>query len=312
MKNFGHILFLVLGLILAGVNLNGQAETQKEVLIIGTMHEVPKIIKNSYRPLLKKAIAYDPQAIFVERPMAEDSLSLKNVYAKFLSRADSIAAFHPVNPQLVEAALAKPLSTMTQEDFALLKQHYIVQKDYANVEFYAYLSRYGLKGSKKPTRNENGDLTAKLAIDKGIKVIKAMDNQWYSKEYHQAWRGCVIAGKKDGEIALVTKMYKKAWWKERFNGAIGRYGMYTNAAKTTQDYHTINSFRYRETECEPCQEGSKYWDLRNLGMARNIGEQIREGQEVRNVVVVGAGHVVGLKEALQAEYPDITVKLLRK
>lgn len=312
MKNFGPILFLVFELFLVGVNLNGQTASQKEVLIIGTMHEVPKIIKHSYRPLLKKAIAYDPQAIFVERPMAEDSLSLKNVYGKFLSQSDSISAFHSVDSKELALRLAKPLSSMTKEDFAWLKRHFIIQKDYANAEFYSYLHRHGIKGSKKPTRNENGDLTAKLAIEKDIKVIKAMDNQWYRKEYHQAWRDCVIASKKDGEIAIVTKMHKKAWWKERFNGAIGRYGLYTNATKTTQEYHTINSFRYRETECEPCQAGSKYWDLRNREMARNVGEQIRQGKELRNVVVVGAGHVVGMKEVLEAEYPDIQVKVLGK
>ena len=74
----------------------------------------------------------------------------------------------------------------------------------------------------------------------------------------------------------------------------------------------INSFRYRETACEPCTEGGKYWDLRNLEMARNIGDQIRKNGKERSVVVVGAGHVVGLKEALEAEYPEITVKLLNE
>lgn len=312
MKKYSHIIFFVFEFILTAFNLVGQADIQKEVLIIGTMHEVPKIIKNSYHPLLKKAIAYDPQAIFVERPQAEDSLSLNNVYTRFLNRADSIRTHHPLDQEQVAATLAKPLSDMTKPDFALLKQHYITEQNYANAEFYSYLHRHGLKGSKKPTRNENGDLTAKLAIQQGIKNIKAMDNQWYRKEYHQAWQACVKAGKKDGEIVLVKKMHKKAWWKERFNGAFGRYGMYTNSAKTTQNYHVINSFRYRETACEPCNEGAKYWDLRNLEMARNIGRQIREGEEVRNVVVVGAGHVIGLKEALEVEFPAIQVKLLSK
>lgn len=312
MKKYGHILFLVCELILTAFNLAGQAEEPKEVLIIGTMHEVPKIIKNSYKPLLKKAIAYDPEAIYVERPQAEDDRSLEGVYAKFLSQADSFAIHHPINPSQIESILTKPLASMTKDDYALLKRHYVIQRDYANAEFYTYLFKHGLKGSKKPTRRENGDLTAKLAIHQGIKHIKAMDNQWYRKEYHQAWRACAIASKKDGESENLKKMYKKAWWKERWNGAVGRFGMYTNSTKTTEQYHTINSFRYRKTECEPCKEGAKYWDLRNLEMARNIGRQITEGRAVRNVVVVGAGHVVGLKEALEVEFPDIQVKLLSK
>lgn len=312
MKKYGHILFLVCELVLTAFNLVGQVEEPKEVLIVGTMHEVPKIIKNSYKPLLKKAIAYDPQAIFVERPQAEDSRSLEGVYTKFLSQADSFSTHHPVDEAQIQLTLAKPLSSMTESDFSSLKHYFVIRRDYANAEFYAYLAKHGLGGSKKPTRNENGDLTAKLAIKQGIKQIKAMDNQWYRKEYHQAWQACAKASRKDGESQNLKKMYKKAWWEERWNGAIGRFGMYTNSAKTTQEYHLINSFRYRKTECEPCSEGAKYWDLRNLEMARNIGRQITEGREVRNVVVVGAGHVVGLKEALEAEYPDIEVKLLSK
>ena len=38
---------------------------EKELLIIGTMHEVPSIVSHSYRPLLKYAKKYKPEAIFV-------------------------------------------------------------------------------------------------------------------------------------------------------------------------------------------------------------------------------------------------------
>ncbi|MEL6944978.1 MAG: hypothetical protein AAFO82_20165, partial [Bacteroidota bacterium] len=67
------------------------AQTQKEVYIIGTMHTVPKIVKNSYKPLLKEAKKYNPDAIYVERVRAEDSLSLKNYYPRFLHFSDSIS-----------------------------------------------------------------------------------------------------------------------------------------------------------------------------------------------------------------------------
>ncbi len=312
MKNYGHIIFLLFEILLTAFNLVGQANTQQEILIIGTMHEVPKIIGNSYKPLLKKAKNYDPQAIFVERPQASDSLSLQKVYKKFLHLSDSLSRTIVINSAELTAAMAKPLSDMTEADFKLLNRHYIIQRDYANAEYYKYLSRYGFEGPKKPTRNENGDLTAQLGVHLGLKKIHSMDNQWYSVEYHQAWRACVKAGKKDGEIEILKKLNKKAWWKERYNGATGQYGRYTNAPKTLERYHTINSFRYRDTTCEPCTEGGKYWDLRNLEMARNIGDQVQENDKVRSVVVVGAGHVVGLKEALQAAYPTIKVKLLHE
>ena len=60
---------------------------QKEIVLVGTMHQVPKILKNSYKPLYKKSLAYKPDAIFVETAMPDDSLSwqyLKNGYSKSL------------------------------------------------------------------------------------------------------------------------------------------------------------------------------------------------------------------------------------
>ena len=51
---------------------------KKELLIIGTMHTVPNIVKNAYRPLLKYAIDYAPEAIYVEYIQARDTISLKN------------------------------------------------------------------------------------------------------------------------------------------------------------------------------------------------------------------------------------------
>lgn len=33
---------------------------QQEVLIVGTMHTVPKVVKNSYKPMLKFAKKYQP------------------------------------------------------------------------------------------------------------------------------------------------------------------------------------------------------------------------------------------------------------
>lgn len=52
---------------------------EKELLIIGTMHTVPKIVKNSYKPLLDHAAEYKPEAIYVEYIHPNDTLSM-NVY----------------------------------------------------------------------------------------------------------------------------------------------------------------------------------------------------------------------------------------
>ena len=49
---------------------------EKELLIIGTMHTVPSVVSHSYKPLLKYAKEYKPEAIFVEDISPEDTLSL--------------------------------------------------------------------------------------------------------------------------------------------------------------------------------------------------------------------------------------------
>lgn len=306
------IISLILSAIMAyALSAVAQSTGLKEVLLIGTMHEVPKIVKHSYHPLLKRAKAYQPEAIYVESPPAWDTLSLKNSRSKFLALADSLKRCPAPDAQRLAAVQCKALGEMTTEDFQLLQLHYYQQLDAANAEYYGYLAAYGTAGSPTPTREEDGDLTARLAIYLGLKEVRSMDNQWYREAYHKAWAACSRADRQDGEIKNLKKIMRSFILPETWSGLSGRLGLYTNSQKTTQKYHILNSFQYRDTTCEPCTEGKNYWDARNLEMARNIGNQIRENTQQRSVVIVGAGHIVGLHEALQANYPDIEVKLLR-
>lgn len=290
------------------------AFAQKEVVIIGTMHGVPKLTKNAYRPMLKKAKDYQPEAIFVERPQASDSVSFRNYFPEMAARIDSIREVSDVDMEAVKEAQKKSLSEMQVADFKLLNSYHYQNYDYANAEYYSYLAKFGLEGSKKPGRNENKDLTAKLGIAMGLTEIHSMDNQWYYEEYAKGWSACSKADRvdKDKGRKRITRQLIGSTFKGVFSALFGRLGAYVNAKKTTELYHKANSFRYREISCEACEEGTKYWDLRNQGMARNIGNQIRSNDNTRNVVVVGAGHLVGLQEVLEREFPDIKVRLYRE
>lgn len=311
MKDMALILIILLNLLIGSIPAAAQHKPQKEVLIIGTMHQVPKIVGRSYRPLLKRAIAYDPQAIYVESPPAWDTLSLENTYPGFVAKMDSLRDTLVLDRAQVKRALCRPLNQMTREDFKLLNHYFLTHLDRANAAYYRYLYEYGLAGSPRPTREEDGDLTAKLAIHLGLKSLRSMDNQWYRDEYHRAWAACSQADRQDGEIVHLKKLIKGLGRSQVFAALGRRLGLYTNSEKTTTQYHIINSFRYRETACAPCTEGMELWDARNLQMAHNIGRQVNANPEVRSVVIVGAGHVVGLEEALQREYPEIRVRLLR-
>ncbi len=74
---------IIFALIIA-LSVQSAIAQEKELLIIGTMHEVPTIVKHSYKPLLKYAKKYKPEAIFVEDIRPDDTLSLKNFTPRFL------------------------------------------------------------------------------------------------------------------------------------------------------------------------------------------------------------------------------------
>lgn len=311
MKDITLIVFIVISSLLYATILPAQENARKEVLIIGTMHKVPNIVKNSYRPLLKKAKAYAPEAIYVETPQPTDTLSMQHTYPKFVAMVDSLRNVWELDTEDLTNASRKPLDQMTTGDFETIKKQYILEGDHANSQYFQYLEKYGLEGSPNPTQEEDGDLTAKLAIHLGLKELRSMDNQWYRPDYHQAWAACNKADRQDGGIEDLKKAYRGLKFSEIMAGLTRRVGMYVNSPKITRKYHIINSFRYRQTECEPCTEGRELWDARNREMARNIGNQIRSNTQTKSVVIVGAGHVVGLREVLEREYPDIEVKLLR-
>jgi hypothetical protein len=100
---------------------------QQEILIIGTMHTVPKIVKNSYKPMLKFAKKYNPEAIYVEAPLAHDSISweyLKNGWSKgyqqFYKLSDSLQKDFNYNDSKFNLTISKDFSKMTDDDLDYL------------------------------------------------------------------------------------------------------------------------------------------------------------------------------------------------
>lgn len=293
-----------------GWSLLAQAQ-QKEVFIIGTMHAVPKIVKSSYKPLLKIAKKYNPEAIYVERIRSSDTLSLKNYYSKFLHFADSISNIFTIDEAKYNNLQKIDLQSLKSDDFAYLANCYIVKRDYANYRYYDYLYQYGLKGSRKPLRNENDDITHRLAIALQQRYIFSMDDQQTNPQYFQASRACRRAGRENGDNKIADKLNKKDNINSVFASISGSLGKYNNKLKILETYHLINSFRYVKNTCEPCDQATDYWDQRNFRMAQNIAEQVNNNSYAKNIVIVGAGHVIGIKEALQKHYPDLIVKLMK-
>ena len=110
----------------------------KELLIIGTMHEVPSIVSHSYRPLLQYAKRYGPEAIFTEDIRPDDTLSLRNFTPRFMHLADSPSRVNTIDEERFQNLRGKKLSDMDSSDFAFLADAYLQRRDRANYAYYDY------------------------------------------------------------------------------------------------------------------------------------------------------------------------------
>jgi len=297
-------------------NVTAQEKTQKEIVIIGTMHTVPKIVKKSYKPMLKIAKKYNPQAIYVESPMANDTASweyLKNGWSKnyqrFYKLSDSIQKSWELDIEKYNKLTQKNFSNLTTSEIDYMIKASIYNRDNGNYELYSYLKKYGVEGAKKPTRHEDGDLTYKLALEKNLRVHN-MDDQQTNKEYHNAWSKCVKEGTANGNNAMSNKMNKKQYSKAKLPAIFRKLGKHTNKRENLEQLHTMSSFSYVVKDTQGCKEGRKYWNERNMRMAKNIANQVLQSTNSRNLVVVGASHVIGLEKELKTKYPELKVILM--
>ncbi|MGM1056729.1 MAG: DUF5694 domain-containing protein [Bacteroidota bacterium] len=311
-----RILFFTFLLLSFSIKLGAQ---EKEVLLIGTMHTVPKIVKKSYKPLLRRAIKYNPDAIYVESPRSNDDKSWEYLkdgwsknYADFYSLSDSLKRNFDFDQMQFENQLSKKFDNLSNEDLDYIINSFGYLRDNANYEFYKYIKKYGVDGSKKATRHEDGDLTAKLALELRIKMLKSMDDQQTNQQYHDAWKKCAQEGRTNGDNAINKKLNKKDYNSAIIPALFRGLGMHVNKRKSLERLHQLASFTYVQNQTEGCSLGERFWDERNERMAKNIGEQIMNGSNKKNVVIVGASHIHGLEKELKENYPDLKVKLINE
>lgn len=296
-------------------NLNAQKQ-QKEVLIVGSMHSVPKIVKHSYKPMLRRAKKYNPTAIYVESPKGSDSLSWEYLkdgwsenYKAFYYASDSIQQVFTPNLKTYNTILKKSFSDMTSNDLDFMIKTFAFNRDHANHQFYSYIKTYGAQGAKKPTQHEDGDLTFKLAIDQDLKLLKSMDDQQTNGEYHKAWSKCYKEGQSNGNNAIASKLNKKGYNSAILPAIFRSLGKHTNKRKSLERLHKTSAFTYVKVETDGCNEGERYWNERNYRMGKNIAQQVLESDSYRNIVIVGASHVLGLEKELKENYPNLKVVL---
>jgi len=284
---------------------------EKELLIIGTMHEVPAIVSRSYRPLLKYAKRYGPEAIYTEDIRPDDTLSLQNFTPKFLRTADSLARVDGIDEERFTALKKKGLAELDSSDFAFLAKAYLMKRDRANYSYYNYLKRYGMAGAKKALRNENDDLIIPLAIAMGITELIPVDDHQTEKEYQRAWSNAVKEGKANGDDKVLNKLFKRDQHKRVWPSLWGKLGKYTNREETLRRYYLINSCRYVMQPTEASEAARELWDGRNRRIAENLAARIKANSYKKNILIIGAGHVISVQEMLKQIYPELRVKYVK-
>jgi hypothetical protein len=291
---------------------------QQEILIIGTMHTVPKIVKKSYKPMLRFAKKYNPEAIYVESPMANDSVSWEYLktgwsknYQKFYHLSDSIQKTFNFDINKFKTLSNKGFNLLTYNEIDFLIKASIYKRDNGNYELYTYLKKHGIKGAKKPTRHEDGDLTYKLALEKNLRVIN-MDDQQTNGKYHTSWNKCVNEGSRNGSNKIGSEINKKQYNSAKIPAIFRKLGKHTNKRKTLERLHKMSSFNYLTEDTEGCLAGRKYWNERNMRIAKNIAMQVIKSNKIKNIVMVGASHVIGLEKELKQNYPNIKVFLMNE
>ena len=291
--------------------LPAQSE-KKEIVLVGTMHWVPNIIKHAYKPMYRKAFKYQPQNIYVEFVPKTDTASVEYYYSEFSHSVDSLRNIMTINKDSISLIETKALHEMSKAEFTYLKKFHLLEKDLLHYRYYSFLEKNGITGSKTPTQNENGDVSFKLAAIIGLKSLTPMDYQISNKVYYKYWQACDSIYEAQERTHEYDKILKNINRREIIASPFIGNARLTNQAKTYESYHKVNSLLYFKDPAQVCIEGSKAWELRNDKMIEYIGEGVRNGHQVRNLVVVGAGHLYSLKKGLEERYPELIIKTLYK
>lgn len=314
-----RILMMIMTMLIMGiVDLSGQTNSSKEVLVLGAMHTVPKILKNSYKPLYKKALDYGSERIYVEKAMPNDSLSwayLKDSYApsirKFYMLSDSMRAHYDFNPDQFNQTLDKDLNQMSKSDFAILIKGLAYLTDAPNYSFYKLIDKHGLD-FKRNFRHENQELTAKLAIALNHRKIFATDDQQTNGEFQQNWHKCDKQIKGTEYSKRKKKLSNKMTRRMILPALFGRFGIACNKWKYLEILNRLSGLFYSQGAFESCDLAIEYWRQRNMRIARNLGSQINNSDVSKSILIIGAAHLVGVKEELQKQFPEIKVITLNE
>ena len=289
----------------------GQSTIQKkEVLLVGVIKN-PKLTKEPYRPLLKMAKAYQPQAIYVQSVPSFDTTSLRNAYGNFLDKSDSILSHSVFDMSHIAFLQNKKLKELKPYQHEKLSKFYYSNRSNANRLMHEYFAKNKMNKSKLVANDENTQLIFPLALEMDINYLYSIDDQSEKDEYAKRWKDCTAQSKLDKQDKKGKKILSKLNRGETFSSLFKRQAHFLNKQSTLKAYHTLYSFRYRTDPFSACTEGTQIWDRKNQKIADNIGQQVSQNNYIRNIIFLEPAHIIGVKAFLEATYPELKVTTIR-
>ncbi|MEO1033483.1 MAG: DUF5694 domain-containing protein [Bacteroidota bacterium] len=302
MKHLSQLLLTLLLIQFCSVS----AQEQQEILIVGDMHQLPGIVKCAYKPMLKKILKYEPELIMAEYSKTGDTAAMGEWNSRFkeayLKKKDTFI----MAKNEIDVLEQTPNTELDSIQFKKLQSYYLSIGDQGNHRMYGYFARHGATEKFKPYGNQNPDLTFQLMRKLELKKVYGVDSHEGYSGYWPAWQRSLKAGTKEGKKAF-KKAMRKDTWGNIFAGASWSLGRYINKPETLDLYYRINSLRFEGFSGEDYDLQIKKWDDRNVNMAKNILEVLKNNPVKRSVLIVGAGHAKAVSDELKRLDADLKV-----
>ena len=279
---------------------------QQEILIVGDMHQVPKIAKRAYGPMLRKLLAYQPELIMAEFSKKGDTAAMGEWHSKFKEAHLAKKKVFEYDQAEMASLQKRPNHQLNEEQFKILREYYLSIGDHANHRMYGYFMSHGATKRFKPYGNQNPDLTFQLMRQLELKEIYGVDSHEGYAGYWPAWQRALEGGKEKGKKAFKKSMRKQDW-KTIWAVMTKSLGRYTNTPSTLDAYYRLNSLRFLGFAGEDHALQQRKWDDRNTKMAKNILALLGEKKVKRSVLIVGAGHAKAIGDELQKHQENIKI-----
>ncbi|WP_299114369.1 DUF5694 domain-containing protein [uncultured Winogradskyella sp.] len=290
-------LIKLISVLLIAFNFSFSQEKQ-EVLIVGDMHQLPGIVKRAYKPMVKKILKYRPELIMAEYSKTGDTAAMGEWNSKFKEAYLKKKASYKIDKEEIAKLIKTSNKELDSLQFRKLQDYYLSRGNQGNHRMYRYFARHGATKKFKPYGNQNPDLTFQLMRQLDLKSVYGVDSHAGYQGYWPAWQRAMKSGTKEGKKAF-KKAMRKDTWGNIFAGLSWSLGRYMNKPSTLDSYYRINSLRYEGFSGDDYELQQKKWDDRNVNMAKNILEVLKENNVNRSVLIVGAGHAKAVSEELK-------------